>query len=58
MLTVCSVLIVSLKNAMEKSGYEMRSISDGRKHFVPVWRKILFVIFVRDKLAFVFSLYL
>ena len=31
--------------------------TDGRTHFVLVWRKILFVSLVRDKHGFVFSLY-
>jgi len=44
-LSVYSVLVVSLK----KSRYDARNISDGRKHFVLVWRKILFVSLVRDK---------
>jgi len=43
------ILVVSLKNAKEKSGYDLRNISDGRTHFVLVWRKILFVSLVRDK---------
>jgi hypothetical protein len=49
-LIVCTVLVVSLKTTMEKSGYDMRDISDGRTHFVLVWRKILFLSFVREKL--------
>jgi hypothetical protein len=28
---------------MEKTGYDVRNVSDGRTHFVLVWRKILFV---------------
>ena len=43
MLTVCFVLVVSLKTTMEKTRYDVRNVSDGRKHFVLVWRKILFV---------------
>jgi len=31
-LIVCSVLVVSLKTTMEKSGYDVRNISDGRTH--------------------------
>jgi hypothetical protein len=30
-LIVCSVLVVSLKTTSEKSGYDVRNISDGRK---------------------------
>ena len=52
-----SVLVVSLKTTMEKSGYDVRNISDGRTHFLLVWRKILFVSLVRDKHSFVLSLY-
>jgi hypothetical protein len=29
---VCSVLVVSLKTTMDKSGYDVRNISDGRTH--------------------------
>jgi len=43
MLIVCSVLVVSLKTTMEKTRYDERNVSDGRTHFVLVWRKILFV---------------
>ena len=56
-LIVCTVLVVSLKTTMEKSGYDVRNISDGRTHFVLVWRKVLFLSFVRDKHCFVLSLY-
>ena len=42
MLIVCSVLVVSLKTTME-TRYDAQNVSDGRKHFVLVWRKILFV---------------
>jgi hypothetical protein len=56
-LIVCYVLVVSLKTAMEKSGYDVRNIADGRTHFVVVWGKILFVSLVRDKHSFVPSLY-
>jgi hypothetical protein len=49
MLIVCSALVVFLKTAMEKSGYDVRNVSDGRTHFVLIWRKILFVSLVRDK---------
>jgi len=58
MLSVCSVLVVSLKATSEKSGYDVRNISDGRTHFVLVQRKILFVSLVRDKHCFVLPLYL
>jgi len=51
MITVCSVPVVSLKTTMEKRGYDVRNISDGRTHCVLVWRKILFVRCV----SFVFS---
>jgi len=44
-----SVLLVSLKTTMEKRRYEVRSVADGRTHFVLVWRKILIVSLVRDK---------
>jgi hypothetical protein len=56
-LIVCSVLVVSLKTAMEKSGYDVRNISDGRTHCVLVWRKILFVSLFRNKHCFDLSLY-
>ena len=56
-LTVCSVLVVSLKTTIEKNGYDVRNVSDGRIHFVLVWRKILFVSLVKDKHCFVLSLY-
>jgi len=42
-LIVCSVLVVSLKTTMEKTRYDVRNVSDGRTHFVLVWRKILLV---------------
>jgi hypothetical protein len=54
---VCSVLAVCLKITMEKSGYDLRNMADGRKHFVLVWRKILFVSLFRDKQCVVLSLY-
>ena len=57
MLIVCSVLVVSLKTTMEKTRYDVRNVSDGRTHFVLVWRKILFVSLVRYKHRFVLSLY-
>jgi len=53
---VCSVLVVSLKTTMEKSGYDVQNISDGPTQFVLVCRKILFVSLVRDKHCFVLSL--
>jgi len=56
-LIVCSVLVVSLKTTMEKTRYNVRNVSDGRTHFVLVWRKSLFVSLVRDKHCFVLSLY-
>jgi len=56
-LIVCSVLVVSLKTIMEKTGYDVRNFSDGGLHFVLVWRKILFVSLVSDKQCFVLSLY-
>jgi len=43
---------------MEQSGYDVQSVSDGRTHFMLVWRKILFVSLVRDEHCFVLSLYL
>jgi len=48
-LIVCSVLVVSLKTTIEKTGYNVRNVSDGRTHFVLVWKKILFMSLVRDK---------
>jgi hypothetical protein len=56
-LFVCCVLVVSLKITMEKSGYDVRNILDGRTHCVLVWRKTLFVSLVRDKHCVVLSLY-
>ena len=56
-LIVCSVLVVSLKTAVEKTGYDVRNVSDGCTHFVLVWRKILFVNLERDKHYFVRSLF-
>jgi len=56
-LIVCSVLVVSLKTTLEKTRYDVRNVSDGRTHFVLVWRKILFVSLVRDKHGFVRSSY-
>ena len=38
-------------------GYDVRNVSDGRTHFVLVWRKILFVSLVRDKHCIVLILY-
>jgi hypothetical protein len=55
-LIVCTVLFVSLKT-MEKTGYDVRNVSDGRTHFVLVWRNILFVRLYRDKHYFVLNLY-
>jgi len=57
MLIVCSVLVVSGKTTMEKSGYNVRNISDGRTHCVLVWRKIWLVSFFWDKRCFVLSMY-
>ena len=48
-LSVSSLLVVSLKTTMYKSGYDVRNISDGCTHFVLVWRNVLFVSLVRDK---------
>jgi hypothetical protein len=56
-LIVCSVLVVSLKTAMEKSENDVRNIADGRKHCVLVWRKNLFVSLVRGKHGVFLSLY-
>jgi hypothetical protein len=47
--TDCSALVIFLKTTMQKSGYNVGNVSDGRTHFVLVWRKILFVSLVRDK---------
>ena len=55
---MCSVLAVSLKTTMLKSGYDVLNISDGRTKFVLVWRKNLFVSLVRDKHCFVLPFYL
>ena len=52
-LNVSSVLVVSLTTTMEKTRYDVRNVSDGRTHYVLVWRKILFVSLVRDKHCFV-----
>ena len=57
MLNVCSVLVVSLETTVEKTRFDVRNVSDGRTHFVLVWRKSLFVSLVRDKHCFVLSLY-
>ena len=54
---VCSVLVVSLKTTMEKTRYDVLNASDGRTHFVLVWRKILFVSLFRDKHCFARRLY-
>ena len=53
----CTVPVVPLKTTMEKSGYDVRNISDGRTHCVLVWRKILFVKLVGNKQCFVLILY-
>jgi hypothetical protein len=52
MLIVCSVLVITLKTTMEKTRYDVQNVSDGRTHFLLVWRKILFVSLVRDKTLF------
>jgi len=61
---ICTVLVVSLKTTMKKSGYDVRNVSDGRAHFLLVWKKILFVSLIRDKhcffsqfVSFVFELF-
>ena len=56
-LTVCTAPVASLKTTEEKRVYDVRNISDGRTHFVLLWRKILFVSLVRDKHCLVLSLY-
>jgi hypothetical protein len=56
-LIVCSVLVVCLKTGMEQTRYNVQDVSDGRTHFVLVWRKNLLVRLVRDKHCFVLSLY-
>jgi len=43
---------------MEKTRYDVRNVSDGRTHFVLLWRKNLFVRLVRNKHRFVLILYL
>jgi hypothetical protein len=57
MLIVCSVLVVSLKTTMDKSGYDVRNILDGHKQFLLVWRKVLIVSLVKNKHCIVLSLY-
>jgi hypothetical protein len=42
---------------MEKSGYDVGNIADGRLHCVLVWRKIMFVSLERDKRCVVLSLH-
>jgi hypothetical protein len=39
--SLCAVLVVSLKNTLEKSGYDLRNNADRRTHFVLVWGKVL-----------------
>ena len=56
-LIVCSILVISLKTTMKKSGYDVRNIADWRTHFMLAWRKILFVSPARDKHCFVLSLF-
>ena len=56
-LIVCSVPVVSLKNTLENTRYDVRNVPDGRTHFVLVWRKILFVSLVGDKHCFVLILH-
>ena len=34
MLTVCNVLVVSLKTALEKTGYNVQNVSDGNSRCV------------------------
>jgi len=46
------VLVVPPKTTMEKNVCDVRNISDGRTHFVLVWRKILLESLVRDKNCF------
>jgi hypothetical protein len=57
MLNVCCVLVVSLKTTVDKTRYDVQNFSDGRTHFVLVWKKSLFVSLVRDKHCFVLCLY-
>ena len=54
---MCSVLVISLKTTMEKTRYNVRNVSDGKTHYVLVWREILFVSLVRYKHCFVLILY-
>jgi hypothetical protein len=51
-----SLMVVSFKTTVEKTGYDKRTLSDGRTNFVLVWRKILFVTLVIDKHCFVLCL--
>jgi hypothetical protein len=46
---VSAVLFVYLKTTMEKTGYDVRNVSEGRTHFVLLWRNTLFVGLGRDK---------
>jgi len=55
-LIICTATVVSLKTTVKKTGYEVRNVSDGRTHFMLVW-KILFVSLVRGKHCVVLSLY-
>ena len=54
-LIFCTLLVVSMKTALENTGYDLRNVSDRRRHFVLVWRKILFVSLIRDKHCLVHS---
>jgi len=55
---ICKILVVFLKTTVEKTGYDVPNVSDGRTLFRLVWREILLVCLLRDKHCFVLSLYL
>jgi hypothetical protein len=56
-LSVYIELVVPLNITMEKTGYDVQYATDGRTHFVLVWRTILLESLVRDKHCCVLSLY-
>jgi hypothetical protein len=53
----CNVLVVSPKTTMEKTGYDVQNVSDGRTLLMLVWKKILLACLNRDKHCFVLSFY-
>jgi hypothetical protein len=54
---LCVALVAYLNTTVDKSGYDVRNVSDGRKNLLLLWRKSLFVSLVRDKHCLVLSLY-